>query len=197
MRQWMQSGGVCALAMVLGACANSSGWKGVKLETEYERTSVAGRLSAPRDNRFYAEIHRDARIYVFADADEYVRFRWSGRVERAVTAIAAGANGQTVQFALNREEAREQERQVAYRGAAQEMFGGRLAGDVDGFYGEIHRDDRIYVFASWAELQQFRRDGGVADAEPMPEFGPEQQTVIVAGPPDEALARFRALYRLR
>lgn len=185
------------LATLMGACATDGGWKGANEEAAYEQAREAGKLAAPRDNRFYSEIHRDGRIYVFADADEYARFRWSGRIERAVTTVGAGANGQTVQFALNRDEAREQERRAAYQGAAQEMFDGRLAGDSDGFYGEIHRDGRIYVFTSWVALQQFRRDGTVAGAEPIADLGPEQQTVIVAGPPDEALARFRAMYRLR
>ncbi len=200
MWQCLRLAGICGLALVLGGCASGSGWKGASEEAEYEQARAGGRLSAPRDNRFYAEIHRGTRIYVFADPDEYERFRWSGRIERAVTAIAAGADGQTVQFALSREEAREQERQVAYRGAAQEMFAGRLAGDANGFYGEIHHgtglDRRIYVFGNWAELQRFRRDGGMAEAETFADLGPEQQTVIVAGPPDEALARFRAIHRL-
>lgn len=197
MRQMLRIGLAAVLvSSLLGACASDGGWKGASEEAAYEQAREAGKLAAPRDNRFYAEIHRDGRIYVFADADEYARFRWSGRIERAVTAIGAGANGQTVQFALNRDEAREQERRVTWRGAAQEMFDGRLAGDGDGFYGEVHRDGRIYVFANWAELLQFRRSGAVAGAEPLADFGPEQQTVIVAGPPDEALARFRAIYRL-
>ena len=194
MRRIMQIGGALGLAATLGACAVDGAWMGADDESAYEQARDAGRLAAPRDNRFYAEIHRDGRIHVFADADAYARFRWSGRVAHAVTAI--GADGQAVQFALNPVEAREQEQRVGYRGAAQQMFEGRLAGHGDGFYGEVHRDGRIYVFASWSELQQFRRDGHVADAERLVDFGPEQQTVIVAGPPDIALARFRALHRM-
>ncbi|MES0874721.1 hypothetical protein [Sinimarinibacterium thermocellulolyticum] len=183
-----------ALVSGLGACAVDGRWRGAAEEAQYEQALGGGTLAAPRANRFYAEVHRDARIYVFADADVYARFLWSGRIEHAVTAIGAGANGQTVQFALSRAEAREQERRVAWRGAAQAMFEGLLAGDGESFYGEVYRDGRIYVFASWAALQRFRRDGALPDAERLTDFGPEQQTVIVAGPVEATLTRFRAIH---
>lgn len=197
MRQGLRRVGLAVLAGTLAGCAVDGGWMGAGDEAEYEQAHAAGQLAAPRDNRFYVEVHGDDRIQVFADAAEYERFRWTGRIERAVTAIGAGTQGQTVQYALNPVEAREQERRVGYQGAAQQMYDGRLGGHADRFYGEIHRDGRIYVFSDWAALQAFRHDGRVTATETFAALGPEQQTVIVAGPPEATLARFRAVHRLR
>jgi hypothetical protein len=194
-----------ALALVvagaLAGCA-SIGWRGAEAEKQYDKDLEARRLAEVNNNDDYFEIHEDGRIFVLSDVADYRQWRATGEIPLGVTRIGAGPNGETVKMALIRKEAKVMESKVGFKGGAQRMYEGELAGIDKGFYGEVQRDARIHVFSDWRSLDAFRKTGAAAGAT-LPGMGPKGETVVfvqggdaAAAPPD-TLARFKAVHELK
>lgn len=184
------------LAMVaLTGCAVKDGWRGAAAEKQYDKDLETRRLAESLNNDDYWEIHRDGRIYVLADLKGYQTFLQTDEIPLVVTRIGAGPNGETVKLALVKNEAKAMEGKVGYKGGAQRMFEGETAGLAKGFYGEVHKDNVVYVFADWSELQAFRQSGSAQGAE-VAAGGPKGEKLVFAGKGDNAdtRAQFARVY---
>ncbi len=196
--------------VLLTGCAVSGGWMGVEAEKSYSSspaTPAAAAKTAPvvsENNDDYYQVHKDGRILVFSDHEHYKIWQQTGEVPLAVTRIGEGPAGETVVMQLNKSEANSMVKTVGYKGAAQRMYEGELAGSAEGFYGELISDSRIYVFDNADNLASFRGTGHVACGVTQIGVGPASQTVVFAqscdmaskSKPEMAIKRFRQQYAL-
>ncbi|MGH8432776.1 MAG: hypothetical protein ACREUF_20500 [Solimonas sp.] len=175
--------GITAAAMVaLAGCAVKDGWKGTVAESAYDKELAARRLAEELNNDDYWEIQRpdENRIYVLADLKSYQAWLQTGEIPLVVTQIGVGPNGETLKMGLVKDEAKAMEGKVGYKGGAQRMYQGETQGLEKGFYGEVHKGGAIYVFASWAELEAFRK-GAAASGESVSGAGPKGEKVVFVG----------------
>ncbi|MDD3761781.1 MAG: hypothetical protein PHP86_00635 [Nevskiales bacterium] len=196
--------GAIAVAMVATTgCAVKGGWMGTDAERTYEQQLAAARLDEQLVHDRYWEIHRDGRIQVIADAEDYELFRQTGEIPLVVTRIGGGPNGETLRFGLTRKEAKTMAKIVGYKGSAQRLYEGDVEGDANDFYGEIHRDGRIYVFNDWADLQAYKQTHEAAYAVTRIGAGPERETVVfvlnkssASTVPAQTIGNFKTIYAL-
>ncbi|HEY0974549.1 MAG TPA: hypothetical protein VGE57_08650 [Solimonas sp.] len=195
---------LAATAMLLAGCAVKDGWKGAEAEKAYDKELDAKRLAEDKNNDDYFEIHKDGRIFVLSDAKEYQLFLKTDEIPLVVTKIGAGPNGETVKLGLIKKEAKAMEKTVGYKGAAEQMFEGTLVGLEKGFYGEVHRGNKIWVFENGKDLHEFQKSGEVPCGITQVGAGPDGKTLVYVqnckaaakGKPEDAVARFKSIYGL-
>lgn len=192
------------LTMFLSACATPGGWMGAEAEKSYERELAAKRLAEAYNNDDYYEIHKDGRIYAFSDYKDYKIWLQTDEVPLVVTKIGAGPNGETVKLQLNKSDAKAMEKTVGYKGASQKIYEGELVGIEKGFYAEVIRPERIWVFENGKDLREFQKSGEVPCGITEIGGGPGGKTVVYAqnckaaakAKPESAMVRFKKNYGL-
>jgi hypothetical protein len=201
MHKTMQAAAAALALTALAGCATKDGWKGAEAEKAYDKETAAKAEAAKLNNGHYFEIHHEGRIYVLTDPKGYEIFRATGEIPLVVTRIGAGPNRETVKLELTKAEAKAMEKTVGYKGGAQKMYEGELKGAAQGFYGEIHREGRIYVFGDWKDLEAFKATGEAAYGLTLIGKGPDRQTVVFVQnskssqqAPTETIARFESMY---
>lgn len=192
---------VAAAAIAVSGCGVKGGWMGADAEKAYDKEMKAKAEAAKLNNDDYYELHKDGRIYVLSDVKEYRTFLKTDEIPLVVTRIGAGPNRETVKMGLLKSEAKAMEKTVGYKGAAQKMFEGELKGADKGFYGEIHKEGRIYVFSEWKDLEAFKATGEAAFGVTQIGKGPNRETVVFVqnskssqSAPTETITRFQSLY---
>ncbi len=121
----------------------------------------------------YYEVYQDGRIYVFDDFATYDSFNQVGETAFRLTRIGAGPAGETVVFGLQ-----DQDKKMTQGIGSVDLFDGKAEGMADGFYAEIVRDGRFYVFNSWEDVKSFRQTGEAALRYTDIGAGPNGATVI-------------------
>lgn len=196
--------GLVALAMVaLSGCAVKDGWQGAAAEKAYDKELEIKRLAADLNNDDYWEIHKseEGRIYAFSDLKDYQIWLSTDEVPLVVTKIGTGPNGETVKLQLSKNDSKAMEKQVGYKGPTEKMYSGELLGLEKGFYGEVHKDGRIFVFENGKDLHEFKGSGEVPCGITQVGAGPGGKTVIFAqnckaaakGKPEAAMAKFASI----
>jgi hypothetical protein len=177
---------------------------GAAAEKEYDKAQAAKQMAAILNNDDYYEIEKDGRIYAFSDFKDYQIWLKTDEVPLVVTKIGAGPNGETVKLQLNKSEAKAMEKTVGYKGAAQKMYEGDLVGIETGFYAEVIRPQRVWIFENGKDLHEFKKSGEVPCGITNIGGGPGGKTVVYAqnckaaakGKPEAAMARFKKNYGL-
>ncbi|SCZ57268.1 hypothetical protein [Thiohalomonas denitrificans] len=145
--------------VLLTACANGGQTK--------ESTAIAA-----VNNDDYFEAYDEGRLYVFDDADTYLAFLEHGETPFRKARIGDGPNGETIVFGLTDEDKKKQ------TGIASiDIFDGKLE-PAENFYGELHRDGRIYVFDRWEDFQAVRNFGHPAYMYSDIGAGPKGETIV-------------------
>lgn len=62
---------------------------------------IAASVQVQAQGMFYMEVPKDGRIYVFNDMKAYAEFQQTGDIEKKITRIGAGPNGETMVFDSN------------------------------------------------------------------------------------------------
>jgi hypothetical protein len=180
---------LAALAALVTGCASSSGgYAGAETETTYNKQLDAQRLVAVINNDDYYEIRKDNRIIVLSDAKDMKLWVDTGDIPLRLTRIGGGPNGETVVYGIA---APEKNKKEGF--GSVEMFEGRRTGADKDFYAEVLKDNKWYVFGTWAELDSFRKTGraeGLASAG----YAANGEAVAVAQPVDTLGARFKAIH---
>lgn len=192
-------------AILLTGCATKDGWKGAATEKVYDKELEAQRAAGELNHDDYYEIHKDGRIYVLSDYKEYQTWLKTNEIPLVVTKIGVGPRGETVKLGLIKKEAKAMEKTVGYKGAAQKMFEGELVGLEKGFYGEVHKENRIWVFENGKDLAAFQTSGEVPCGITQVGAGPGGKTVVFAqnckaaakAKPVDAMARFQSNYGMK
>lgn len=196
---------IAALSILMSGCGIKGGWMGADAEKAYEKERAAKELAKAQNNDDYYEIAKDGRIYAFSDYNDYQIWLKTDEVPLVVTKIGAGPNGETVKLQLNKTEAKAMEKTVGYKGAAQKMYEGELIGIESGFYAEIIRPERIWVFENGKDMHEFKKSGEVPCGITSVGGAPDGRTVVYAqnckaaakGKPELAMARFKKNYGMK
>jgi len=98
----------------------------------------------------YYQVYKEGRIYIFDDFKTYQSFNAVGETAYRLTRIGAGPNGETIVFGL-----RKQDKKMRKGIGSVDLYDGKTVAIADGFYGEVVKDGRIYVFNQWADLKSF------------------------------------------
>ncbi|MGR9100143.1 MAG: hypothetical protein ACU826_06215, partial [Gammaproteobacteria bacterium] len=103
----------------------------------------------------YYQVHQDdGRIYVFDDFETYQSFSETGETPYRLSRIGAGPGGETVVFGL-----RPQDKELRSGLGGMAIYDGEAQGIERGFYAEVVKEGRIFVFGDWADLQSFLQVG--------------------------------------
>lgn len=141
------------LAGVLSACVSNGG----------------GSAAGPTE---YYEVHRDGRIYVFADRFTFDQFQVEGETPFRVTRIAEGPQGETLVFAISEED------RIKTRGLpAPDLYDGKRKPSA--LYAEVHKDGQIYLTDSMDSVVRLRNGEAVETAQQHAITGPEGETVLL------------------
>ncbi len=121
----------------------------------------------------YYQVYQEGRIYVFDDFATYQSFLKVGETAYRLTRIGTGPNGETVVFGL-----RKQDKKMRSGIGGIELYDGRAEPISEGFYGEVIKEGRIYVFNTWADLKSFIAVGEAPYRFTQIGAGPSGKTVV-------------------
>lgn len=131
-------------------------------------------LAAPHYNvNDYYQVYKDGRIYIFDDFATYDEFNKIGETSYRLTRIGAGPNGETIVFGLQ-----SKDKEMSSGIGSADLYDGKAEAIQDGFYGEVVKDGRIYVFSEWVDLQDFLSVGEATFRFTEIGAGPNGETVI-------------------
>ena len=122
-------------------------------------------------DEYYVVLPEDGRYYAFGRAKDYFDYLAHGEVTLTRARIGAGPNGKTVVFGITNDDVKSGKPSVG-----ELVFDGKLPA-AEGFYGEVFKDGRYYVFHDLANMKAFAAFGEV----------PYSYTDIGAGPKGETL----------
>ena len=160
---------VAVIGAALVGCAKDDVKPAAVAEVSPPPATEAAASAATLSSLF--EAHDDGRIYLFYDQALYKDFIKTGHTAYMVARIGAGPKGETVKFALTGKDKKKREGIPSI-----DLFEGKLSA-ADKFYGETYAEGRIYVFGSYAEMENFRKVGEA----------PLRFTEIGAGPNGETV----------
>lgn len=120
----------------------------------------------------YYQVYKEGRIYVFDDLDTYLDFMELGETPFRLTRIGVGPEGETVVFGLQKKD-----KSLSSGIGGVDLYDGKAEGAKVGFYGEVVKEGRIYVFSEWSDLKSFLSVGEA----------PYRFTEIGAGPKGETI----------
>jgi len=187
---------VALLGLGLAGCATEQGAAKGDGKTEMTKAAAADAQAALPQQ--YFEAHKDGRIWVFGDAELYKAAVAGKEVPLALTRIGAGPKRETVVFGLTKAESKK----VAGLGQVA-LFDGKAEGAAEGFYGEVFKDGRHYVFDSWKEMAAFRQAGEAPYVFTYVGAGPKRATVAYVRSkaqsktvPTELIGKFRQFHSL-
>ncbi len=123
-------------------------------------------------NDFY-QVYHEGRLYIFDDFDTYDSFVEAGETPFRLTRVGAGPNGETVVFGLSGKD-----KEMRSGLGSVDLYDGKTEAIADGFYGEVVKEGRIYVFGSWADMKGFISVGEAPLRFTQIGAGPKGETVI-------------------
>jgi hypothetical protein len=154
---------------------------------------AAAPASAPVE--LYVVLPDTGRIHAFGDTKNYFDFLAHGEVALTRTQIGAGPGGKTLVFGITGDDVKANR---PSRGE-QVMSGGLPA--TGGFYGEVFKDGRFYLFGDFKDMKDYMAFGEVPYSYTNVGAGPKGETIVMVmnkdsyakGRPDGRMARFAQL----
>ena len=164
-----------------------------------EPSSGSGSSSASAEKTFFAQIyHENGRTYMFGDVKNYKQFLSVDEVTYTRTKIGAGKSGETIVYALTKDESKK-----LVPGTAERFFSGQVT-PAPSFYGEVVKHGRFHVFGSFEDMKAFLASGEVPLTYTEIGTGPKGATVIYAlnkktakQKPTALVAEFKAFHGLK
>jgi len=136
-----------------------------------EKTALANKESGIVE--YYEVYHQNGRLYVFGEQETYLKFLKYGETPYTQTRIAAGPQRQTLIFGLAKKDKKKR------TGIGHiDVYDAKAEGADQGFYGELVKEARYYVFDSWKDMKEFRRVGEATYTFTAVGSGPNRATVI-------------------
>ena len=118
------------------------------------------------------EVHHDGRINLFYDMKTYQEFLDLGESSYRLTRIGAGPKGETIVFGLPKADKKKGEQTPAAM-----LWDGKMEAG-EGFYAEMHKHGRIYVFYNMADMKHVRELGHPNYMYTEIGMGPKGETVV-------------------
>lgn len=148
-------------------------------------------------SEYYEVHHTDGRVYAFGEFKVYQDFLQGKELAYTLARIGKGPGNKTLIFGMTKSDAGKDVNGLPYVRFQE----GRAAASQDGFYGEIFKDGRHYVFTHGEEMNAFRTSGEAAYVFTRVAWGPERRTVVFVqtkaeskAQPTATMERFRALH---
>jgi hypothetical protein len=132
---------------MIGGCQNMAS------DSSVNDAPVVAEVQQALKNDQLFEVHKDGRIFVFYDFNEYKSFLKSGHPSFVLTKIGAGPKGETLVYVLTNETKKKREGIPSV-----DLMEGRLAA-AENFYGEMHMEGRTYVFSRFEDMAAVRKLG--------------------------------------
>jgi len=130
--------------------------------------------SAPHYNvNDYYQVYKEGRIYIFDDYKTYQSFNQVGETAYRLTRIGEGPKGETIVFGLTKKD-----KKMRSGLGSVALYEGMAEGIAEGFYGEVIKESRIYIFSEWADLKSFLSVGEAPYRFTQIGSGPKGETVI-------------------
>jgi hypothetical protein len=201
MNRQIVSGAIAAAvagALLLGGCASSPAPTnaGTPAPTSAGQPAASATQAAQEVKTLFAALPEDGRLYYFTDSKLYFIYLNTEEVALRQTRIGAGPAGQTVVFALSDADVKAKE-----PGLAERLYDGKIPADAKGFYGEVFKDGRFYVFDHYPDMKAFIEHGEVGLAITDIGAGPKGETLVWVlnndsakkGRPTARIEQFKAL----
>jgi hypothetical protein len=118
-------------------------------------TATAAAMETTGVAEFYAVFHeQDGRFYAFGDRKVYQDFVGGHEPAYVLTRIGGGPQKQTLTFGMTKDESKARVEDLGYMN----LYAG-TAEPAAGFYGEVVRDGRFFVFDDWHDMKEFMKSG--------------------------------------
>ncbi|MGQ9663242.1 MAG: hypothetical protein ACUVWX_13035 [Kiritimatiellia bacterium] len=191
-RKLMSAVAIAAVSgtLLLGGCASTPA------PTSTDKPAAAATQASESVKSLFVALPEDGRIYYFTDTKLYFDYLNTEEVALRQTRIGAGPSGQTVVFALSDADVKAKTASLAER-----LYDGKIAADDKGFYGEVFKDGRFYVFDRYPDMKAFIEHGEVGLAITDIGAGPKGETLVWVlnnetakkGRPTARIERFKTL----
>lgn len=144
---------------------------------------------------YFAVLPEDERHYLFSNKETYLSYLRHGEVALTRTRIGASPAGTTVVFGITEADVKAKRPTVA-----EQLFDGKLTAGA-GFYGEVFKDGRYYVFHDLNDMKAYLEHGEAALTFTDIGTGPDgatqiwvmNKTSMKQGRPTETMANFKAI----
>jgi len=141
---------LCMLSMGLVACSSNISKPNAAIVKHVDASVIKPAYNV---NDYY-QVYQDGRIYAFDDFKVYQDFIQLGETTFRFTRIGAGPKGETVVFGL-----RKVDKKKPRESGVLNLYDGKAEGIAKGFYGEVVKEGRIYIFSHWHDLKSFLKVG--------------------------------------
>lgn len=187
----LKYGALLAIAALAAGCATA---------TEPAPAPKAAQAPAPAAAamgpvELYVVLPENGRVYAFGDTKNYFDFLAHGEVALTRTQIGAGPGGKTLVYGITGDDVKANK---PSRG--EQILGGTLPA-TSGFYGEVHKGNRYYIFGELKDMKDFTAFGEVPYSYTDVGVGPKGETLVYVmnkdsyklGKPQDRAQRFKSL----
>lgn len=207
MMQNLQRGALVALAIGLVGCATQMPATSPAATTPAAPATPAAAVKpaeaakpqaaapAAMAKELYAALPESGRIHAFGDTKNYFDYLTHGEVTLTRTRIGEGPGGRTLVFGITGDDVKTNRPSLG-----EQAFSGALP-PAPGFYGEVLKDGRFYVFGELKEMKDFISFGEVAYGYTDIGVGPKGETLVYVmnkdsypkGRPVDRIERFKSM----
>jgi hypothetical protein len=185
----LRYGALVAIAALAGGCATAP----APAPTPAPVAAPAAAAMAPVE--LYVVLPESGRVHAFGDTKNYFDFLAHGEVALTRTQIGAGPGGKTLVFGITGDDVKANK---PSRG--EQILGGTLPA-TSGFYGEVYKGNRYYLFGDLKDMTDFTAFGEVPYSYTDIGVGPKGETIVYVmnkdsyakGKPQDRVQRFKSL----
>jgi len=187
----LKYGALLAIAALAAGCATA---------TEPAPAPKAAQAPAPAAAamgpvELYVVLPENGRVYAFGDTKNYFDFLAHGEVALTRTQIGTGPGGKTLVYGITGDDVKANK---PSRG--EQILGGTLPA-TSGFYGEVYKGNRYYIFGELKDMKDFTAFGEVPYSYTDIGVGPKGETLVYVmnkdsyklGKPQDRIQRFKSL----
>jgi hypothetical protein len=157
--------------------------------------AAAAPAAATGPVELYVVLPDSGRVHAFGDAKNYFDFLAHGEVALTRTQVGAGPGGKTLVFGITSDDVK-----ANRPSRGEQILDGTLPA-ASGFYGEVFKGGRFFLFGDLKEMTNFTAFGEVPYSYTDIGAGPKGETIVYVmnkdsyplGKPTDRTERFRAL----
>jgi len=181
-------GALLAVAALAAGCATDPA-----PATKASPAPAPAAASAPVE--LFVVLPETGRVHAFGDTKNYFDFLAHGEVALTRTQVGAGPGGKTLVYGITGDDVKANK---PSRG--EQIMSGALPATT-GFYGEVYKGNRYYLFGEIKDLKDFTAFGEVPYSYTDIGAGPKGESIVFVmnkdsyakGKPADRMARFKAL----
>ena len=182
-----------AAAALVGACATAPAPAPMAAPAAAAKPAAAPAPATAAE--LFVVLPESGRVHAFGDTKNYFDFLAHGEVALTRTQVGAGPGGKTLVFGITSDDVK---KNAPSRG--EEILAGKVP-TTGGFYGEVFRGGRYFLFGDLKDMTDFTAFGEVPYSYTDVGAGPKGETIVMVmnkdsyakGKPMDRLARFKAL----